>query len=57
MTVSAAEIKENNHRGQPLVILEVNVLDIKLDKEIRLNSQMVAPSVPQPWHTVVLPSN
>ena len=57
MTVSAAEITESNLRGQPVETLEVNVFDIKLDKEIRLNALMVTPSVPQPWHTVVLPSN
>lgn len=43
--------------GYPVDSLEVNIYDGRLEKYIRLNTQLVMPSHAPPWQTVVLPSN
>jgi hypothetical protein len=41
LTLSTPAIAQNTSMGHPVDTLEVNVFDIKLAKEIRLNTQLV----------------
>ena len=41
LTISTPAIAQNTSMGHPVDTLEVNVFDIKLAKEIRLNTQLV----------------
>ena len=43
--------------GHAVDSLDVRVHDRKLDRSILLNTRLVAPAIPPPWQTVVLPSN
>lgn len=56
-TVSHTVMAQNILSSYQAEALEVNVFDVKLGKDIRLNTQLLAPTVPTPWQTVVLPSN
>lgn len=44
-------------QGHPSQALEVATHDVKLGKQIQLNTLLVIPDAPTPWQTVVLPSN
>jgi len=56
-TVNAQSIPIFTISGYTAETLDVSIFDAKLAKDISLNVQLIAPSGPQPWHTVVLPSN
>lgn len=57
LAVSTQAVAQATSFGYAAEAIEVNVYDRKLDKQIRLNTQLIAPVAPQPWQTVVLPSN
>lgn len=54
---STSVLAQNTVMGFPVESLEVSVFDAKLNKEIVLNTQLLAPTASQPWSVVVLPSN
>lgn len=57
LTTNTAAIAQVPLAGYSAEAIEVNVHDTKLDKTIRLNTQLIAPALSPPWQTVVLPSN
>lgn len=50
-------LAQDTFAGYRVERLPVSSFDARLRKEIKLHAQFLAPSAPQPWQTVVLPSN